>query len=130
MVGGDPPEQTGRQNHGMKALGLSQQDFMPEQPMVVTHHVAIRVADGFDTETFGAMRTLFKAQGATTWVIAPRHHMIKSVSGTEVMADHNIEGMCSTMFDAIFICPGTRSTITLCETGLAVHWVREAFGHL
>jgi len=34
------------------------------------------------------------------------------------------------MFDAIFICPGAQSTLTLRENGRAVQWVREAFGHL
>jgi len=116
------------------------------------------IADGFDVGILTAVRTALIAEGATTWVIAPRRGMIFPTgvdpeSGTGgLMADHHLEGQRSTMFDAVFVCPGAQSTLTLREVGIhfsffpphseagprltyrqngrAVHWVREAFGHL
>ena len=46
------------------------------------------------------------------------------------MPDHRLEGMRSTMFDSVFIPGGARSIETLRKNGRALHWVREAFGHL
>lgn len=94
------------------------------------------IADGFDLTTFEAVRAVLKAQGATTHVIAPRRGMIFP-SGMDpesgrggLMPDHHLEAQRSTMFDAIYVNPGTQSILTLRENGRAVHWVREAFGHL
>jgi catalase len=135
MVGGDIPKE-GRLNHGRKAPGLSQADLPAVKPSIKSRRVAMIVADGFEMGVFTAVRAALKAEGATTWVIAPRRGMIFPAgvhpeSGTGgLLADHHLEGQRSTMFDAIFVCPGTRSTLTLRENGRAVHWVREAFGHL
>jgi catalase len=84
------------------------------------------VADGFDMATLGAVRTALKAEGASTWVIAPRrglvfpHGVTPSAAGTGgLMADHHLEGQRSTMFDAIFVCPGAQSVLTLREVYLS-----------
>ena len=131
MVGGDFPEQAGRPNHGKKAPALSQVEFQPATPTIASRRIAIIIADGFDLETFVAIRTAFAAQGALTFVIAPRRHIISPANSKQgIMPDHHFEGMRSTMFDATFICPGAEAELTLRENGRAVHWVREAFGHL
>jgi catalase len=131
MVGGDIPEKAERANHGRKAPNLSQTELQPAAPTIATRRIAMIIADGFDLETFTAVRAALKAQGALTFVIGPRRHMIKPAgSETGIMADHHLEGLRSTMFDALFICPGAQSVITLRENGRAVQWVREAFGHL
>lgn len=135
MVGGDIPQEPGRQNHGRKAPLISQTELMPTAPTIATRRIAMIIADGFDLETFMAVRTAFKAQGALTFVIGPRRHMIypegvQRGSDKGVMPDHHLEGMRSTLFDAVFIPPGAESMLTLRENGRAIHWVREAFGHL
>lgn len=82
------------------------------------------IADGFDIGVLTAVRAALKAEGATTWVIAPRRGMIFPTgvdpeSGTGgLMADHHLEGQRSTMFDAIFVCPGAQSTLTLREVDI------------
>lgn len=38
--------------------------------------------------------------------------------------------MRSTLFDSVFIPGGADSVATLRKNGRALHWVREAFGHL
>lgn len=153
MVGGGVPHE-GRPNHGRKAPGLSQTDLMPPKPTIKTRRVAVLIADGFELSVLSAVCTALKAEGATTWLIAPRRGPVfptgaDRTAGTGgVMADHHLEGQRSTAFDAIFVCPGAASILTLREVrqiffphlfppsliatqnGRAVHWVREAFGHL
>lgn len=131
MVGADEPEATDRQNHGLKASALSQTEFESETPTIVSRRIAMIIADGFDLKAFMAVRAALKAEGAVTFVIAPRRHMIYPSGSTEgVMPDHHFEGARSTMFDALFIAPGVEAALTLRDNGRAVHWVREAFGHL
>ncbi|KAI5812780.1 catalase-like domain-containing protein [Pyronema omphalodes] len=131
MVGGDAPTSSSRPNHGKKAPHLSQAEFKPFTPTIATRRIAILIADGFDLATFTAIRAAFKAQGAVTFVIAPRRHMIYPEGSSEgVMPDHHFEGQRSTMFDATFVCPGTNAILTLRECGRAIHWIRETFGHL
>jgi catalase len=131
MVGSDIPKEPGRVNHGRKAPSLSQTEFEPKTPTIASRRIAMIIADGFDLATFTKVRGALKAQGAVTFVIAPRRHMIYPAgSETGIMPDHHLEGMRSTMFDAVFITPGTASTLALRDNGRAIHWVREAFGHL
>ncbi|KAG9314602.1 catalase-like domain-containing protein [Chiua virens] len=47
-VGGDIPSQPGRPSHGKKSKGLSQTDFMPKEPTIVSRRIAILIADGFN----------------------------------------------------------------------------------
>ncbi|KAH0838534.1 catalase-like domain-containing protein [Lanmaoa asiatica] len=47
-IGVDLPSEPGRPNHGKKSRGLSQTDFMPKEPTIVSRRIAIMVADGFN----------------------------------------------------------------------------------
>lgn len=135
MVGGDSPTETAHPNHGKTAPRLSQTEF-PGKLTIATRRIAMIIADGFDQAMLEAVRGALNAQGATTHVIAPRRGMIFPAgidpeSGTGgLMPDHHLEAQRSTMFDAIYVNPGIQSTLTLRENGRAVHWIREAFGHL
>jgi catalase len=51
-------------------------------------------------------------------------------SSKGVQPDHHLEGMRSTLFDSVFVPGGAKSIETLRKNGRAVHWIREAFGHL
>jgi catalase len=135
MVGGTKPEKAGRPNHGNKSKGLSQMDYLPSQPIITSRRIAIIIADGFDKVAYDAMYATIKANGALPFTIAPRRSPIfaegeDKSNAKGVMPDHNLEGQRSTMFDAIFVPGGAKSAETLMKTGRAVHYVREAFGHL
>lgn len=134
MVGGKKPE-GGRQNHGKKASGLSQMDYLPSEPIIVSRRIAIIIADGYDKVAFDAMYAAIKAQKALPFVLAPRRSAIFAEgedpsSAKGVVPDHHLEGQRSTMFDALFVPGGSKSVETLKKTGRAVHYLREAFGHL
>lgn len=129
-IGAPAPSAPIRVNHGKKAKGLSQLEFVPSTPTIKSRRIAILVADGFDGTVVQGLRAAIKAAGALSFVIAPRRAQIKTSTGTmTVQADHHFEGQRSTMFDAFFIAPGAQSVGTLAQDGRVVHWVREAFGH-
>jgi len=134
MVGADIPTEQTRPKHNKKAKGLSQMDFLPEKPTIATRMVAILIADGYDRVAYNGIKAALTAQGALPFTISPRRHKIYSdgedKSGSGVMADHHLEGQRSTMYDSVFVPGGAKSIETLRKNGRAVHWVREAFGHL
>jgi catalase len=136
-IGVRKPENPGRQNHGMKASRLSQTEFIPSNPTIKSRRIAILIADGFDMGVVEAVRAAIKTLGALPFVIGPRRGPIypagqeeSKSEGSGLEADHHLEGMRSTMFDALFIPSGANCALTLASNGRAIHWVMEAFGHL
>ncbi|KAK7186909.1 catalase-domain-containing protein [Paraphaeosphaeria sporulosa] len=135
MVGGEPPKESNRPKHNKKAKGLSQLDFAPAKPTIATRMIAIMIADGYDAIAYNGIKAALMAAGALPFTIAPRRNKIFAAgedksTGKGVVADHHLEGMRSTMFDSVFIPGGAESVATLRKNGRAIHWVREAFGHL
>ena len=129
LVGAPTPEKATRENHGKKAKGLSQLEFMPETPTIATRRIAILVGPGYDQPSFDAIAAAIKSQGALPFVIGPHRQPVKSAQGSSVNPDHHFQGMRSTMFDAIYI-PGGEHGAALAKQGLPRFWVREAFMHL
>jgi catalase len=131
MVGGEPPnEARHRPNKGHRAKALSQLEFVPIVPTIASRRVAILVADGFDATEFWAVYGALAAQKAVPVVIGPRRNAIAAAHGKGVTPHHNLEGFRSTMVDAVYIPGGAQSVETLGKNGRAIHWIREAFGHL
>ena len=136
LVGADIPEKAGRPNHGKKAKGLSQTEFLPKHgPTIETRMVAILIADGYDKVAYEGIKAALTAQKAMPFTIAPRRTPIYAAGETKenskgVVPDHNLEGQRSTMYDSVFIPGGADSIATLRKNGRALHYVREAFGHL
>lgn len=132
-VGGDIPSQPGRPNHGKKSKGLSQRDFTPEEPTILSRRIAILVADGFNEVEMQAVRAALTSAKAVCHIIGPRrgrvHPMTSQDVGSGVFADHHFEGQRSTLFDAIYIPSGPEHAKALAKNGRVVHWAREAFGH-
>ncbi|KAI4868765.1 catalase [Hypoxylon rubiginosum] len=135
LVGGKKPEKQTRPNHGKKASKLSQLEFPPSKPTIASRRIAIIIADGFDNTVYSAVKAAVKASSALPFTIGPRRSEIfpagaAKTPGSGVQPDHHLEGMRSTMFDAVFVPGGAESIRTLSKNGRALHWVREAFGHL
>lgn len=130
MVGGPVPEKAGRPNHGKKAKGLSQFDFPPKKPTIESRRIAIIIADGYDPIAYNGVKAAIAAQSALPFTIAPRRSPIYAAgedksSGKGVMPDHHLEGMRSTMFDAIMVPGGADSIATLRKSGRAKQWITE-----
>ncbi|KAK6858109.1 Catalase [Apiospora arundinis] len=135
MVGGPVPQKASRPNHGKQAKGLSQTEFTAKKPTIESRRIAIIIADGYDATAYNSMKAAITAAGALPFTMAPRRSEIypagvEKKSGSGVVPDHHLEGMRSTMFDAVFVPGGAESINTLSKSGRAIHWVREAFGHL
>ena len=132
-VGGDVPSQPGRPNDGKKSKGLSQRDFMPKEPIILSRRIAILVADGFNEAEMQAVRAALTSSQAIYYIIGQRRGLIRAMASQDiesgVFADHHFEGQWSTLFDAIYIPSGAEHVEALGRSGRVVHWVREAFGH-
>jgi catalase len=135
LVGGPIPQKPGRPNHGKKAQGLSQVDYPPRAPTIVSRRVAIIIADGYDAAAYNAVLAAMNGAMAVPFTIGARRTPIFAAGENKetskgVKPDHHLEGMRSTMFDTIFVPGGAESIKALRKNGRALHWVREAFAHL
>lgn len=135
LVGAKVPAKGANPNHGKKAKGLSQLEFPPETPTIASRRVAIIIADGYDPVAFTAVKTAVAAQSALPFIIGTKRSEVfpagqKKEPGKGIRPDHHLEGFRSTMVDAVFVPGGRESIDTLKKNGRALHWVREAFGHL
>ncbi|KAK4235322.1 catalase [Achaetomium macrosporum] len=128
-VGGEVPKE-GRPNHGRKAPALSQTEF-PGKATIAARRVAILIADGYDPVAYKAAYAALSSALAVPLVVAPSRAKITAADGSSsTQPHHHLEGFRSTMVDAIFIPGGAKSVETLSKNGRAMHWIREAFGHL
>ena len=132
-VNGVVPEKALRPNHGKVDPTLSQTFFAPKNPTIATRRIAILISDGFNMLEVEAVRAIWSAGQAATWVIGPRRGKINAEGetmgkGAGIVADHHYEGQRSTLFDAVFIPSGEHAK-SLMSNGRAIHWIREAFGH-
>ncbi|KAJ5810408.1 uncharacterized protein N7503_002626 [Penicillium pulvis] len=128
-VGGKSPEKLLRPNHGQKAKGLSQLEYMPEKPIIATRRIAILIADGFDHSSYIAMKKALEAQNAFVFTIGAQRKGVVAESGETVVPDHFFNGMRSTLFDATFV-PGGKHVTALAKNGVAKFWITESFAHL
>ncbi|OTB01417.1 hypothetical protein M426DRAFT_64132 [Hypoxylon sp. CI-4A] len=135
LVGGPKPEKQTRPNYGKTASKLSQLEFPPFKPTIASRRIAIIIADGYDSNVYNAVKAAVKASSALPFTIGLRRSEVfpagaSKSPGSGVTPDHHLEGMRSTMFDAVFVPGGAESIKLLSKSGRALHWLREAFGHL
>lgn len=128
MVGGEAPDQPTTPNPGRRAPGLSQLE-LPGAKTIKSRKVAIIIGDGFDDVAFTAMKGALTAAMAIPMIIGTKRSQITGANGEKVTPDHHLEGLRSTLVDAVFV-PGGKHVDQLMGNGRALHWVREAFGHL
>lgn len=129
------PEKEGRTNKGAKAPGLSQTDYVSENPTIKSRRIAILLADGYDSLAFSSMKAAILAVGALPLIIGTKRQPIfaegeSSDTSKGVTPDHFYDGQRSTMFDATFIPGGQKHIEALSKIGQMKHWVCETFGHL
>jgi len=132
-VNGEVPTKPGRVNKGKKSKGLSQLDYLPKEPTIVSRRIAILISDGFNAVEMQAVRAALMSAKAVCYLIGPRRNYIRPMAGQDfgpgVFADHHFDSQRSTLFDAVYIPSGKEHVKTLAKNGRVVHWVREAFGH-
>ena len=130
-VGAPTPTKQSRANPGLKAPGLSQLDYLPQEPTIKSRRIAILIADGYDAASYDTVKAAILAQSALPFTISNKRQEVKASNGTSsTKPDHFLNGQRSTMFDAVFVPGGEESIKTLNGIGLARFYVREAFAHL
>ena len=92
--------------------------------------VGILIADGSDGLAIAALRKAAVAAGASVKIIAPKVGRTKLKDGSLLVADGQLGGTPSTMFDAVAIVLSDAGAKKLAGDGAAVDFVRDAFGHL
>ncbi|KAL5333297.1 catalase A [Aspergillus crustosus] len=134
MVGAPIPQKALRPNHGKTSIRLSQLDFEPKIPGIVSRRIAILIGDGYDSIAFKGIKAAILAAQALPFVIGTKRSAIYAAgedknSSKGVIPDHMYDGQRSTMFDATFI-PGGSHVQTLNSNGQIKYWIAETFGHL
>lgn len=134
MVGAPIPQKALRPNHGKKSIRLSQFDFPPKAPGIISRRIAIIIGDGYDKVAFNGMKAAIIAAQALPFVIGTKRSAIfaegeSRESSKGVIPDHQYDAQRSTLFDATFI-PGGSHVKSLKANGQLRYWIYESFGHL
>jgi len=92
--------------------------------------IGILVADGSDGDAIARVRRVAAAAGATVAVVAPRVGGATLADGSLLVADGQLAGTPSVMFDAITVILSEEGAKQLSVLPAAVAFVQDAFGHL
>ncbi|KAL4785974.1 catalase-like domain-containing protein [Aspergillus varians] len=134
MVGAPIPTKALRPNHGKTSVRLSQLEFPPKVPGIMSRRIAIIIGDGYDKVALTGIKAAIIAAQALPFVIGTKRSPIFADGESKhdskgVVPDHQYDGQRSTMFDATFI-PGGSHVKALQANGQIRYWIAESFGHL
>lgn len=91
--------------------------------------VGVLVGDGTDTAILAGLRKALEAEGAGMDLIAARVGGIKASDGTQIPADHMIDGGPSVLFDAVALVLSEDAAMLLAGEATARDFVADAFSH-
>ncbi|MEO8408632.1 MAG: catalase HPII, partial [Oxalobacteraceae bacterium] len=92
--------------------------------------VGILVADGSDRAAINAVQKAVADAGARTKIVAPKVGGAKLADGTILVADGQLAGTPSVMFDAIAVILSSEGATLLAKESAAIGFVQDAFVHL
>lgn len=92
--------------------------------------VGILIADGSDGAAVENIRKAAAEAGATVKIIAPKVGGAKLADGSTLVADGQLAGTPSVLFDAVAVILSDDGAKTLSTESAAIEFVRDAFGHL
>lgn len=96
---------------------------------IKSRKIAFLAADGFEEESLINFKKIIEKEEAKVSIIAPQLGRIISETGTELKVNETLLTTASVLFDAVFVCAGSKSVKTLLEEPNAVEFVDEAFKH-
>ena len=120
-----PPAQSGKKS--VKASPALSMDKPAAD--IKGRKVAILAADGVTGKHITEFKKELMAAGATAEVIAKHAGFITSSDGEAIPVDRAAPNAPSVIYDAVFIPGGKESIATLVKSGLAIHFINEAFAH-
>ena len=92
--------------------------------------IGILIADGSDGAAVKKISKAATDANATVKIIAPKVGGAKLADGSILVADGQLAGTPSVLFDAVAIILSDEGAKTLSKEGAAIDFVRDAFGHL
>ncbi|MBK4998435.1 catalase HPII [Pseudomonas sp. S31] len=92
--------------------------------------IAVLVADGVDAGSVDHWRKALEAHSARMLVLGPTSAPVKTADGKALAVDASMEGMPSVMFDGVIVPGGKKALEALAGSGLAKHFLLEAYKHL
>ncbi|MEO7726156.1 MAG: catalase [Burkholderiales bacterium] len=92
--------------------------------------VGILIADGSDAGAIRKIKKAASAAGAAVKIVAPKVGGTKLADGSVLVADGQLAGTPSVVFDAVALILSDAGARTLATESAAIDFVRDAFGHL
>ena len=92
--------------------------------------IGILVADGSDGAVIKKIKGAATDAGATVKIVAPKVGGAKLADGSMLVADGQLAGMPSVLFDAVAVILSDEGVKALSTESAAIDFVRDAFGHL
>jgi catalase len=92
--------------------------------------IGILIADGSDGAVIEKMKKAATEAGATVKIVAPKAGGAMLVDGSMLVADGQLAGTPSVLFDAVAVILSDEGAKTLSMESAAIDFVRDAFGHL
>ena len=100
------------------------------KPTLQGRKIAILIADGSDGRTIAAVKKAAIDAGAHVAIVAQKIGGTKLADGSMQIADGQLAGTPSVMFDAVAIVLSADGAKALSKEASAIDFVRDAFGHL
>ena len=100
------------------------------KPTLQGRMVGCLIADGTDPALVLAVRAAAKANGAKMKVIAPKVEGAKGSDGKVIVADLQLAGGPSVLFDAVVLALSPAGAQQLATQAAAIGFVQDAFSHL
>jgi len=97
---------------------------------IKSRKVAILVANGVDGDAITFIQAQLQLQGASAKVLGPTSAPVKTAQGQLLPVDASQDGLPSIAFDAVFVPGGAASAQALAGSGVALHYLLEAYKHL
>ena len=88
------------------------------------------MTDGADGDRVEALRDALEQERAEFAIVAPKIGGVDLKSGKHLAADMALSGAPSVFFDAVAIFASAEGIKPLVQSGAAIDWIRDAFGHL
>ena len=95
----------------------------------VGRRVGVLVSDGVDVSLLDGLRAQVEGEGSQLVVVAWAVGGVQASDGTWVVADMQLAGGPSVLFDAVAILPSEQGAMTLADTLAAREWVADAHAH-
>ncbi|AJE48875.1 catalase [Celeribacter indicus] len=92
--------------------------------------VGVLVTDGTEDAQVEAIRSAAEAAGVRVQIVAEKRGGVTLESGTHLMADGQLAGTPSVMFDAVAILPSEEGAKDLAKLAPAKDFAADAFAHL